>query len=733
VPTTLRFNDIADRLLDYNPQVDLQRLQRAYVFTAKVHDGQERLSGEPYLIHPLEVAGILLDLFVDEDTIIAGLLHDTLEDTLTTREEIERLFGPKVAFLVEGLTKIARIEFRSAREQQAENFRKMLIAMSEDIRILMIKLADRLHNMRTIVHMGEESRRRVAQETMDIYVPLAHRLGVYWMKQELEDLAFHVLEPEIAAELEAKLLVARDERERYVEGVIAVISQRLAELGLACDVAGRLKDISSIHAKMKSHDIEIEQIYDAIGFRVVIDGSIGDCYAVLGQLHALWPPVPGRFKDYIALPKPNGYRSLHTTVIGQFGERMEIQIRTREMHRDAELGIAAHWKYKEGRIGAERDDTKFDWLRQLVEWQKEISDPHEFLDAVKLNLFPDEVFVFTPKGEVINLPAGSTPVDFAYAIHSEVGSHCSGAKVNGRLVPLRQKLKGGDTVEILTQPERAPRKDWLEFAVSSKARNHIRHAIRQAGKERAVALGRDLLQRELRKSDLTLAQIEQDGRLDRYLASEGAGQSQDDLLAALSYGRLTASAVVRKLVGGSAPAASKSAAAPVAAAVSVVPKRLRQLFTRERRRSTSGVRVSGTPDVLVRFAGCCEPLPGDEIIGFVTRGRGVTVHTRGCVKVFALDPARRIEVDWDAASDVKRAVEIRVVSKDEPGMLAKITNTISAAGINIGSARVTTAETQGTGAEQFFELWVSDVQTLSAVMKEIRRVKGVRSVERLRG
>ncbi len=733
MPTTLRFNDIADRLLDYNPQVDLQRLQRAYVFTAKVHDGQERLSGEPYLIHPLEVAGILLDLFVDEDTIIAGLLHDTLEDTLTTREEIERLFGPKVAFLVEGLTKIARIEFRSAREQQAENFRKMLIAMSEDIRILMIKLADRLHNMRTIVHMGEESRRRVAQETMDIYVPLAHRLGVYWMKQELEDLAFHVLEPEIAAELEAKLLVARDERERYVEGVIAVISQRLAELGLACDVAGRLKDISSIHAKMKSHDIEIEQIYDAIGFRVVIDGSIGDCYAVLGQLHALWPPVPGRFKDYIALPKPNGYRSLHTTVIGQFGERMEIQIRTREMHRDAELGIAAHWKYKEGRIGAERDDTKFDWLRQLVEWQKEISDPHEFLDAVKLNLFPDEVFVFTPKGEVINLPAGSTPVDFAYAIHSEVGSHCSGAKVNGRLVPLRQKLKGGDTVEILTQPERAPRKDWLEFAVSSKARNHIRHAIRQAGKERAVALGRDLLQRELRKSDLTLAQIEQDGRLDRYLASEGAGQSQDDLLAALSYGRLTASAVVRKLVGGSAPAASKSAAAPVAAAVSVVPKRLRQLFTRERRRSTSGVRVSGTPDVLVRFAGCCEPLPGDEIIGFVTRGRGVTVHTRGCVKVFALDPARRIEVDWDAASDVKRAVEIRVVSKDEPGMLAKITNTISAAGINIGSARVTTAETQGTGAEQFFELWVSDVQTLSAVMKEIRRVKGVRSVERLRG
>ena len=728
----IRFNDIADRLLEYDPQVDLERLQRAYVFTAKVHDGQERLSGEPYLIHPLAVADILLDLFVDQDTIIAGLLHDTLEDTLTTREEIDRLFGPRVAFLVEGLTKIARIEFKSAREQQAENFRKMLIAMSEDIRILMIKLSDRLHNMRTIVHMNEDARRRVAQETIDIYAPLAHRLGVYWMKQELEDLAFRALEPDVAAELEAKLLVSRDERERYIDGVIAIISARLAELGLSCEVAGRVKDISSIHAKMKSQDIEIEQIYDAIGFRVVIEGSIGDCYAVLGQIHSIWPPVPGRFKDYIALPKPNGYRSLHTTVIGQFGERMEIQIRTQEMHRDAELGIAAHWKYKEGRVAADRDDSKFDWLRQLVEWQKDISDPHEFLDAVKLNLFPDEVFVFTPKGEVINLPVGSTPIDFAYAIHSEIGSHCSGAKLNGRLVPLHQKLKGGDTVEILTQVERSPRKDWLEFAVSSKARSHIRHAIRQAGKERAIALGRDLLQRELRKSDLTLAQIEQDGRVARYLASEGAGQTLDDLLAALSYGKLTASAAVRKLSGASA-ATPTSVAAPVSAAVSVVPRRLRQLFSRERRRSTSGVRVSGTPDVLVRFAGCCEPLPGDEIIGFVTRGRGVTVHTRGCVKVFALDPARRIEVDWDATSDVKRAVEIRVVSKDEPGMLAKITNTISAAGINIGSARVTPAETQGTGAEQFFELWVQDIQTLAAVMKEIRRVKGVRSVERLRG
>jgi guanosine-3',5'-bis(diphosphate) 3'-pyrophosphohydrolase len=724
----LRFNDIADRMLDYDSQVDLERLQRAYVFTAKVHDGQERLSGEPYLIHPLEVAGILLDLNVDEDTIIAGLLHDTLEDTLTTREEIDRLFGPRVAFLVEGLTKIARMEFKSAREQQAENFRKMLIAMSQDIRILMIKLSDRLHNMRTIEHMKGESRRRVAQETMDIYVPLAHRLGVYWMKQELEDLSFRTLEPDVAAELEAQLLISRDEREAYIEDVTGIISAKLSDVDLRCEVQGRVKDIASIHAKMKSQDLELEQIYDAIGFRIVVEGGLDVCYAVLGQIHSVWPPVPGRFKDYIALPKPNGYRSLHTTVIGEYGERMEIQIRTVEMHRDAELGIAAHWKYKEGHLEAARDDSKFDWLRQLVEWQKEISDPHEFLDAVKLDLFPNEVFVFTPTGEVINLSTGATPLDFAYAIHSEIGSHCAGSKVNGRLVPLRHHLKDGDTVEIITSPSQTPKKDWLEFASSSKARNHIRHSIRQAGKSRAIALGRDILTRELKRNDLTFAKVKENGSLDRYAEAEFGGKSIDDLFAAISYGKIAATALVRKLAGGDeAPPAETSSAA------NVVPKRLRRLFQREERRSSSGVRVSGTPDVLVRFAGCCEPLPGDEIIGFVTRGRGVTVHTRGCVKVFALDPERRIDVEWDQEASPRRAIAIRVLSRDEPGILAKITNTISAASINIGSAKVATNETSGKAAELTFELWVENVNTLAGLMREIRKVKGVRSVERVRG
>lgn len=729
----LRFNDIADRMLEYDPQADLERLQRAYVFTAKVHDGQERLSGEPYLIHPLEVAGILVDLHVDEDTIIAGLLHDTLEDTLTTREEIERLFGDKVAFLVEGLTKIARIEFKSARERQAENFRKMLIAMSEDIRILMIKLSDRLHNMRTLRHMNEESRRRIAQETADIYVPLAHRLGIHWMKQELEDLAFRALEPEVAEELERRLLISRDEREQYIEDVIGIISARLAEFEIPCEVKGRVKDIPSIHAKMKSQDLEMEQIYDAIGFRVVIDGRIEECYAVLGQVHSIWSPVPGRFKDYIALPKSNGYRSLHTTVIGDYGERMEVQIRTREMDRDAEFGIAAHWKYKEGRVTAERDDSKFAWLRQLVEWQQQISDPHEFLDTVKLDLFPNDVFVFTPTGEVINLPSRATPVDFAYAIHTEVGEHCAGARVNGRLVPLRHRLKDGDTVEIVTSASQVPRKDWLEFTVSGKARNQIRHAIRLTEKARAIDLGRDILTRELKRRNLLLSKVLEDGSLARYADEEFGGRSVDDLFAAVSYGKIAAGVVARRL-GGAEPEKTDE---PGSSGVHVVPQRLRRFFRRERRRSPSGVRVSGTPDVLVRFAGCCDPLPGDEIIGFVTRGRGVTVHSRGCVKVFTLDPERRIDVDWDSDSRLRRAIEVRVISRDEPGILAKIANTISAAGINIGSARVDTEEGGGVGggvgAEQTFELWVEDAEMLNRVMRQIRKVKGVRSAERVRG
>jgi GTP pyrophosphokinase len=720
----LRFNDIADRVLEYHPAVDLELLQRAYVFAAKVHEGQERLSGEPYLVHPLEVAGILADMRLDELTVAAGLLHDTVEDTLASPDELRRLFGDQVAFLVEGLTKIARIEFTSARERQAENFRKMLVAMSKDIRILLIKLADRLHNMRTLSYLGEDARIRVAQETRDIYVPLAHRLGIAWVKRELEDLAFRVLHPGVAEELESRLSGGREQREVYIEKVIGELSRSLLEPGLQAEIKGRLKDLASIHAKMESQSLDLDQIHDVIAFRIILDDSQEACYQTLGILHNTWRPVPGRFKDYVALPKPNGYQSLHTTVIGPYGERMEIQIRTREMDVNAELGIAAHWKYKEGHDEGEVDDEhKFTWLRELLQWQQELDDPHEFLDAVKVDLFPDEVFVFTPTGDVINLPRRATSIDFAYAIHSEVGAHCAGARVNGKMVPLRLPLQNGDTVEILTSPNQFPRKDWLEFAVSSKARSRIRHAIRLAENERSRQLGRDILERELRRVKLSLARLLEEGQLTELATSELRGGAVEDLFARIGYGRLSAAKLAKKLSGEEAETEPESPP---------VPSRLRSLFRRQKTPPAgSGIRVSGSPDVMVRFGGCCDPLPGDEITGFVTRGRGVTVHAVECSRVYELDPERRIDVQWDEEAEVSRRIKIRVLSKDQPGILAKISKSISAAGINISDARITTdADRQ---AVLGFQLLVGDVRTLNAVMKEIEKVRGVLSVERVRG
>jgi guanosine-3',5'-bis(diphosphate) 3'-pyrophosphohydrolase len=722
-----RFKDIADRMLESNPDVDLELLQRAYVFSAKVHEGQERLSGESYLTHPMEVAGLLVEMRMDAVTVSAALLHDTLEDTLTTLEEIERLFGDKVAFLVDGLTKIAKIEFRSARERQAENFRKMLVAMSTDIRILLIKLADRLHNMRTLEFMRDESRHRIAQETMDIYVPLAHRLGIHWMRQELEDLAFRELHPDVAEELERQLLGSRAERESYIEETSAAISEKLAETDLRCEVKGRPKDIASIYKKMQAQGIAIDQIYDMIAFRVVIEGRPDDCYLALGAIHAAWRPVPSRFKDYLGNPKPNGYRSLHTTVIGPYGERMEVQIRTVEMDMDAEYGIAAHWKYKQGRTDAHEDDRRFAWLRQLLEWQKELADPHEFLDTVKLDLFPDEVFVFTPRGEVMNLPRRSTPIDFAYAVHSEVGNQCAGAKVNGKMVPLRHVLVDGDTVEIFTSEHQYPRKDWLDFVASGKARNNIRHSIRVAQTRKSRELGRDILSKELRRAGLSLDKALASGELETVAQAEIRGGSAEDLFAWVSYGKLAPATVVRRLkgeAGGEGPEEERPA---------TVQGRIRSLFKRSTPDDdeSQGVRVNGLPNTLVRFGGCCDPLPGDDIIGFVTRGRGVTVHSRGCARVFELDPERRIEVDWDADEALPRKVKIRVTSRDKPGILAKITNSISSAGINITAVKVSTDE--AGRATQSFELVVSNSKLLEAVMKEISRVKGVLSVDRTRG
>jgi len=717
----LRFNDVADRVLETQPSSDLSLLQRAYVFSAKVHDGQERLSGEPYLVHPVEVAFILADMRLDEVTVTAGLLHDTLEDTLTTSDELRRLFGNEVAFLVEGLTKIARVEFSSARERQAENFRKMLLAMSKDIRILLIKLADRLHNMRTLSFQPEESRRRIAQETLEIYAPLAHRLGIHQVKRELEDLAFRTLNPAAAEELERELASSRKAREQYIEEVIGALSAKIADAGFRAEITGRLKDLASIHAKMETQNLRLDQIYDLVAFRIILDAPQESVYAVLGLVHSTWTPVPGRFKDYVALPKANGYQSLHTTVIGRYGERMEVQIRTQDMHRQAELGIAAHWKYKEGRIdGSPDDERKFAWLRQLLEWQRDLEDPHEFLDTVKVDLFPDEVFVFTPKGEVLNLPKGATPVDFAYAIHSEVGAHCHGAKVNGKMVPLRHALADGDTVEILTSPTQQPRKDWLEFVISGRARQKIRHAIKVAERARSLDLGREMLERELRRAGLSLPRLLEGGELAKAATAEVHG-SVDDLFSAVGYGKLPPIAVVRRI---------KPEAAPPEPAPPPPKRKLGDLFRRPVAPASTGLRVGGQNDVLVRFAACCGPLPGDDVVGFVTRGRGVTVHAKDCPKVFALDPERRIDVTWDGESLAPRRVKVRVVSVDRPGILATVTKTISAASINIDGARVAT--TQDRKAISSFDLQVTDARSLQAVMKEIGRVKGVISVERVR-
>ena len=715
----LRFNDIADKVLEYQPDADLALLQRAYVFGAKVHEGQQRLSGEPYLVHPLEVAGILTELRLDEASVAAGLLHDTLEDTLTTLPELKRLFGDEVAFLVEGLTKIAKIEFTSARERQAENFRKMLIAMSKDIRILLIKLADRLHNMRTLEHMSEDARRRIAQETMDIYAPLAQRLGIDWMRRELVDLAFRVLKPQAAHDFEEQIQLGRDERAAFVAEVSGALSKKLAEAGLRAEVTGREKELASIHAKMAAQHVGIDQIYDVIAFRIILEEPEASVYQALGVVHAIWRPVPGRFKDYVALPKPNGYQSLHTAVIGPHGQRMEVQIRTREMHRNAEFGIAAHWRYKEGRAREDQtsDDEKFAWLRQLVERQQELSDPDEFLDTVKVDLFPDEVFVFTPQGDVINLPRGATPVDFAYAIHSQVGERCAGGRVNGRLVPLRHELRDGDTVEILTSEAQFPRKDWLEFVVSGKARQRIRHAIRVAEQARSRELGREMLEKELRRGGFSLPRLLEDGRLAALAQAELSG-SPEDLFSAVGYGRIAASQVLAKLRGD-------------APAVPAPPKKRRSLFRREPAPTRSGIRVDGQPDVLVRFGGCCSPLPGDEVVGFVTRGRGVTVHARDCAHAFTLDPDRRIDVDWETKTVIPRQIKIRVLSVDRPGVLARITKSIAATGVNIGGARV--AISDQSKAVHDFDLWVTDLRSLTAVMHEIERVRGVLSVERVRG
>ncbi len=721
----LRLNDILQRIADYHPDPDLDIIKKAYVYSAKVHQGQIRKSGEPYLVHPLAVAGILTELKLDEASIVTGLLHDTIEDTLATMEELEELFGGEIAQLVDGVTKLSRFQISkeaSAEEKQAENFRKMIVAMAKDIRVILVKLADRTHNMRTLEHMAPNKQARIAQETLDIYAPLANRLGISWIKTELEDLSFRYIRPQEFQDLSARVEQRKIERERFIDETCEIIGRKMKENGLEVDVSGRWKHIYSIWKKMRAQGIEFDGVHDVIAFRV-LTRTLPNCYEALGLVHSMWKPVPGRFKDFIAMPKPNMYQSLHTTVIGPFGERIEVQIRTHEMHEVAEEGIAAHWAYKEGRAGYRRDDSKFAWLRQLMEWQQDLKDPKEFLDTVKVDLFTDEVFVFTPMGEVKDLPQGATPVDFAYAIHSKVGDHCVGAKVNGRIVPLRYKLKNGDTVEILTSNSANPSKDWLTFVKTSRAQTKIRSYIKGQQREKSVSLGRDLLEREFKRFGVNLNKTFKGDAFPKVLQDLGL-RGSEDLLSAVGYGKVTPSQVLQRVLPPerlAAPAATESSA-PVA--------RLTEIFKRVAGRSTrTGVRINGIDDVMVRFGRCCNPVPGDKILGFITRGRGVTVHTEDCDKVLTTDEERRVDVQWDVRGEYKRPVTVRVMTADRPGLLADISQKFSAAGVNISQANC--RSTGDDRAVNTFEVSITDLKQLQGVMGAIERIKGVYTVERV--
>lgn len=710
----IRLNDILEQVRSYLSEADLSPIEKAYIFSAKVHEGQVRLSGQPYLSHPLEVAYILAQMHLDVATIASGLLHDTVEDTRTTIEDISRLFGEDIARIVDGVTKISQMFLSGRIEEQAENVRKMILAMSNDIRVLLVKLADRLHNMRTLGYQSEAKRLKIARETMDIYAPLAGRLGIERVKRELEDLAFSYIQSEIYQDLKDKLAKSLGESKEYIEEVKDIIRAKMAEYGIGCEVRGRPKHVCSIYKKMVRQNLPLEQIYDIIAFRLIVQ-TVKECYEVLGIIHSIWTPVPGRFKDYISLPKANMYQALHTTVIGPYGRRMEVQIRTKEMDDVARDGIAAHWMYKEGKGYSEEESRRFAWLKQLLEWQKDLKDPQEFLDSVRLDLYPNDVYVFTPKGEVKDFPRGATPVDFAYAIHTEVGHRCTGAKVNGRLVPLKYELVNGDVVEIITTPHHNPSKDWLKIVKTTRARTRIRQWFKTKERERSISLGREICEREFRKYQLNLSKLLKSEQLAQ-AASEFSFGSVEDLLASVGYGKVSPVQIVRKLLP-QVPVAEE--VVPVAEKVGKKPKK----------GPLGGIKIRGVEDIMINFGRCCNPLPGDDIVGFITRGRGVTIHTGNCHNVSDMDPERRVDVEWDVREKAAHPVKLLVVTLDKKGLLAAISNAISACDANIVEADVRT--TLDHKAICNFILEVVDTAHLKKVFTAVQLLKDIISVERL--
>ena len=716
----IRFEGLLDKVRSYSPDADVELLRRAYVFSALEHKGQVRHSGEPYLIHPLEVADLLADMKLDVVAVSAGLLHDVVEDTLTTPERIRELFGPEIAHVVEGVTKLSASPFSSSEERQAESFRKMLLAMVDDIRVILVKLADRLHNMRTLHHLPEERRIKVAQETLDIYAPIASRLGMSKVKNELEELSFRYLEPKAYESLRAKVEARRKSAEGVAEELKRTLVSKLEEAQVpVVAIHGRLKRLYSIHLKLKRQKIDLERVYDFVALRVITE-SVKDCYAALGIIHQTWSPVPGRIKDFIAMPRPNGYQSLHTSVISEHGFPFEVQIRTEEMDQRAEEGIAAHWKYKEGRVGDRRDERYFQWMRQLLEVQQEVRDPQEFLQNLKIDLYPEEVYIFTPKGEVRSLPRGATAVDFAYGIHTDVGHQCVGARINGRMVPLRTRLQSGDIVEILTQTGHKPSRDWLTFVATARARGKIRHVLQAEERSRSVELGRRLFEKEARRFDLNPKTVIESADLAKF-ASEYGAKSADELLAHIGYGKLSARSVLQKAV----PPAELKERTPDSAVVSAVKRVLRT-------GASDKIKVRGTDDVMVFRAKCCNPIRGERIVGYITRGKGVSVHAASCPNVMNLmfDPERRIDVEWDSAGFDQAPYTVRLTMhvEDRKGMLAEISARVSDINTNITNMEARTGDDQQARIDMTVE--IKDVKHLERVIRSIKGVQGVLGVER---
>src|SRR5262245_42674769 len=715
----IRFENLVEKVRSYSSEADVELLRRAYVFSALEHKGQVRHSGEPYLVHPLEVADFLADMKLDVVAVAAGLLHDVVEDTLTTPERISELFGAEIAHVVEGVTKIGAIPFSSSEERQAENFRKMLLAMVDDIRVILVKLADRLHNMRTLHHLPEERRVKIAQETLDIYAPIANRLGMSKVKNELEELAFKYLEPKAYEGLRARVEAKRKTAEAVADELTRALSARLQTAQVpVIKLDGRIKRLYSIHLKLKRQKIDLERVYDFVALRVITQ-SVKDCYAALGIIHQTWSPVPGRIKDFIAMPRPNGYQSLHTSVISDHGFPLEVQIRTEEMHRRAEEGIAAHWKYKEGRVGDHHDERYFQWMRQLLEVQQEVRDPQEFLQNLKIDLYPQEVYIFTPKGEVRSLPRGATAIDFAYSIHTDVGNQCVGARINGRMVPLRTRLQNGDIVEIVTQAGHKPSRDWLAFVVTSRARSKIKHVLQGEEKIRSIELGRRLFDKEARRFGLNPGTVLESSELSKFAAEYGA-RSSDELLAHIGYGKLSARTVLQKAV----PAELKEKA-PDSTVVSVVKRVLRTGAAADK------IKVRGTDDVMVFRAKCCNPIRGERIVGYITRGKGVSVHAASCPNVLNLmfDPERRIDVEWDqAGGEAPYIVRLTMQVEDRKGMLAEISAKVSDINTNITNMQARTGEDQQARIDMTVE--IRDLKHLDKVIKSIKGVQGVLGVER---